>query len=115
MHVEHLVHGIRFEWDSARSDAAMNMSDLARRLRRERPMVAISLRIPEDVLADLKRVAPELGFSGYQPLMKAYIGQGLREDLAKLEQADALDRFVASLKRRGVDQKLIEAALADLR
>ena len=32
-------------------------------------MVTISLRMPEDVLNDLKRVAPLLGFSGHQPLM----------------------------------------------
>lgn len=48
-------------------------------------MTMISLRIPEDVLEDLKLVAPRLGFSGYQPLIRAYIGQGLREDLARLE------------------------------
>lgn len=78
-------------------------------------MVAISLRIPEHVLADLKRVAPELGFSGYQPLMKAYIGQGLREDLAKLDQADSIQRFADSLRQRGVDQQLIDEALVDLK
>ena len=34
-------------------------------------MVTISLRIPEDVIEDLKRVAPQSGFSGHQPLMRA--------------------------------------------
>jgi hypothetical protein len=75
-------------------------------------MVSISLRIPEDVLADLKRVAPELGFSGYQPLMKAYIGQGLREDLARIDSSDPIKCLAASLVKRGVDQKLIDEALA---
>lgn len=74
-------------------------------------MVSISLRIPEDVVADLKRVAPELGFSGYQPLMKAYIGQGLREDLAKLESASSLQHFAENLRRRGVDEIIIEESL----
>lgn len=32
-------------------------------------MVTISMRMPEDVVEDLKRVAPLLGFSGYQPLI----------------------------------------------
>jgi hypothetical protein len=41
----------------------------------------VSIRIPDDVIEDLKRVAPILGFSGYQALIKAYIGQGLRADL----------------------------------
>jgi hypothetical protein len=39
--------------------------------------------VPEDVIEDLKKVAPELGFSGYQPLIRAYVGQGLRKDLAR--------------------------------
>lgn len=38
-------------------------------------MTSVTLRIPEDVVEDLKRVAPLLGFSGYQSLMRAYIGQ----------------------------------------
>ena len=63
----------------------MAISDqLRKRLRVDRPTKTISIRIPEDVIDDLKRVAPELGFSGYQPLIRAYIGQGLRQDLAKL-------------------------------
>lgn len=63
----------------------MKNSKLRERLKQDRPMTMISLRIPEDVLEDLKLVAPRLGFSGYQPLIRAYIGQGLREDLARLE------------------------------
>ena len=41
-------------------------------------MMTVTMRIPEDVVEDLNRVAPLLGFSGYQPLARAYIGQGLR-------------------------------------
>jgi hypothetical protein len=33
---------------------------------KDRPMETISIRMPEDVLTNLKRVAPLLGFSGYQ-------------------------------------------------
>ncbi len=62
------------------------MSDrIQKRLRKDRPMTTISIRVPEDVIEDLKLVAPTLGFSGYQPLMRAYIGQGLRKGLARLE------------------------------
>jgi hypothetical protein len=49
-------------------------------------MSTISLRIPEDVIEDLKLLAPALGFSGYQPLLRAYVGQGLRRDLVKLKK-----------------------------
>jgi hypothetical protein len=54
------------------------------RMRKDRPMTAISIRIPEDVVDELKEVAPLLGFSGYQPLIRAYIGQGLRKDISRL-------------------------------
>ena len=46
-------------------------------------MISVTIRIPEDVIEDLKRVAPLLSFSGYQPLIRAYIGQGLRVNLER--------------------------------
>ena len=91
----------------------MKTSDLKRRLKKDRPMVSISMRIPEDVVADLKRVAPHLGLSGYQPLIRAYIGQGLREDLARLESSSSLQTFVENLRQRGVDEEVIKEALTD--
>jgi len=68
---------------------------------------------PEDVIDDLKRIAPVLGFSGYQPLIRAYVGQGLRNDLERLDN-NALSGLVAGLKKRGVSQNLIKEALAEL-
>lgn len=50
-------------------------------------MAAVNMSIPEDVVVDLKRIAPLLGFSGYEALMRAYIGQGLRVDLERLESS----------------------------
>ena len=43
--------------------------------------------MPEDVIDDLKRIAPVPDFSGYQPLIRAYVGQGLRNDLERLDNA----------------------------
>ena len=76
-------------------------------------MTAVTIRMPEDVVEDLKRIAPLLGFSGYQPLIRAYVGQGLREDLEKLG-SDTVVALVASLKRRGVSEEVIEQALTDV-
>ena len=90
-----------------------NTERVLKRLRRNRPMLAVTLRIPEDVIDDLKRIAPSLGHSGYQPLIRAYIGQGLRQDLARLEESE-LDALVASLRRRGVDEVVLEKALAEM-
>ena len=58
---------------------------LKKRLRKNRPMKTVSIRFPEDVIEDLKRVASLRGFSGYQPLVRAYVGQGLRVDLERDE------------------------------
>jgi hypothetical protein len=75
-------------------------------------MATISIRIPEDVIEDLKDVAPKLGFSGYQPLIRAYIGQGLRKDLARLERPE-LTELEKSLKRHGVKAEVISAVLGE--
>ena len=89
----------------------MKKSKLQERLRRDRPMKTISLRFPEDVVADLKRMAPLLGFSGYQPLIRAYVGQGLRKDLERLEGAGDITRLIDSLKQQGVAPDVIAAAV----
>ena len=78
-------------------------------------MVTISLRMPEDVIEDLKRVAPVLGFSGYQPLIRAYVGQGLRVDLERLETNLEVADLIESLRRRGVEEDVIVSALAEAR
>ncbi|MEX0735143.1 MAG: hypothetical protein WD051_11010 [Steroidobacteraceae bacterium] len=83
-----------------------------KRLRKDRPMLAVTLRMPADVLEDLKRIAPMLGHAGYQPLMRAYVGRGLREDLERLEGSD-LESLVASLRRRGVDEAVLAQAIAE--
>ena len=64
---------------------------------------------------DLKRIAPLLGFSGYQPLIRAYIGQGLRVDLERMEGNPELSKFVESLKRHGVDETIISEAIAEVK
>lgn len=87
---------------------------IAKRLRKDRPMTTISIRVPEDVIDDLKLLAPVLGFSGYQPLIRAYIGQGLRKDLARL-QPDQMNAVADSLRRHGVHEQVIADALAAAR
>lgn len=91
----------------------MKPEALQKRLDRNRPMTTITIRMPEDVIEDLKKVAPLLGFSGYQPLVRAYIGQGLRTDLDRLE-GDTVYALVASLKRHGVSDEVIQEALGEV-
>jgi hypothetical protein len=91
----------------------MKINKIAQRLQKNRPMTMVSIRIPEDVIDDLKRVAPMLGFSGYQALMKAYIGQGLRVDLERLEGDVEISALLESLRKKGVDEEILSSAMAE--
>ena len=82
---------------------------LKKRLDNNRPMTSITLRIPVDVVESLKEIAPRKGFSGYQPLLKAYIGEGLRRDEAEYVFGPTA-RLIEALKKRGVPENLIEEA-----
>ena len=91
----------------------MKLAKLRKRLQPVRPMTTISMRIPADVIDDLKRVAPSLGFSGYQPLIRAYIGQGLRADLERLEEKPDVSTLLKSLRKHGVAAEVISSAVAE--
>jgi predicted DNA binding CopG/RHH family protein len=77
-------------------------------------MATISIRIPEDVIEDLKEIAPEMGFSGYQPLIRAYVGQGLRRDLERLRNPQ-LEAFSDTWSRHGVDEQVLHEAMEEVR
>jgi hypothetical protein len=93
----------------------MKNSKLKQRLRKDRVMTTISLRFPDDVIDDLKEIAPRLGFSGYQPLIRAYVGQGLRSDLERLNEHPKLSHLVKSLRKHGVKDEVIASAIAEIR
>jgi len=92
----------------------MKINKLSQRLQKKRPMTMVSIRIPDDVIDDLKRVAPMLGFSGYQALIKAYIGQGLRADLEHLEGGVDISALIESLRKKGVKDEIISSAIAEV-
>lgn len=91
----------------------MKTGDIKKRLRKDRPMVTVTVRMPEDVVDDLKRIAPLLGFSGCQPLLRSYVGRGLRADLERLESSPVID-LIENLKRLGVSEETIEEAVASI-
>ena len=91
----------------------MKMTELKTRLQRNRPMMTVTLRMPSDVLTDLKRIAPLLGYTGYQPLMRTYIGQGLRVVLEKLEDP-TMARFVGSLRHNGVSEEAFRKGMDEM-
>jgi hypothetical protein len=81
-------------------------------MKTERVMTSISLRIPERVIEDLKEIAPMLGMSGYQSLIKLYISQGLRRDIQKLPGTHVAE-LTESLRRQGVPDATISAAISE--
>jgi hypothetical protein len=82
------------------------------RRRIDRPMTTISIRIPEDLIGDLKEMAPLLGFGGYQPLIRSYISEGMRRDEALLDEPEVRS-VEASLKKHGLSDEAITEVMAE--
>ncbi|MGI8561176.1 MAG: hypothetical protein ACR2J7_07030 [Luteimonas sp.] len=85
---------------------------LKKRLTKDRAVTSITLRIPVDVVESLKALAPHKGFSGYQTLLKSYISEGLRRDEA-IHASDTVERLARALKKHGVSDQVLDAALRD--
>ncbi len=91
----------------------MKMDKVKQRLRKDRPTAPVTITIPEDVIGDLKKVALHLGFTDYQALVRAYVGQSLRADLERLESTPDVVSLIASLQRQGVAEEVIANAVAE--
>jgi hypothetical protein len=91
----------------------MKMATIKRRLVKDRPMVSVTLRMPENVITDMKRIAPLSGSSGYQTLMRSYVGAGIREDLERFE-GPAIAKLIERLRESGVPEVTLIKAASDL-
>ncbi len=91
----------------------MKIDKLKERLRKDRPVTEVTIKLPEDVVSDMKRVALHLGFTDFQALLRAYVGQGLRADLERLDATPEVVNLIASLQRQGVAQEVIANAVAE--
>jgi hypothetical protein len=83
------------------------------RLKKDRQMTTITMRIPVDVVESLKQIAPHKGFTGYQTLLKSYISEGLRRDEA-LFGGTPTARLLEALRRRGVSEQVLDEVARDL-
>jgi hypothetical protein len=83
---------------------------------RLRPRVTetVSLEIPTDTLESLKKVAASRDMS-MEALLKLYIGQSLRQDLAKLFSERILDTTAQVLARHIESEEKISAILREIR
>ncbi|HWK90574.1 MAG TPA: hypothetical protein VNP72_11365 [Longimicrobium sp.] len=98
----------------------MNNSDEPERLRlRPRPTEDVTLAIPTDALTTLRRVAETRDMS-QEALLRFYIGQGLRQDSARLYSErlietteEVLARHIPSEEERSAIMREIRGEAAD--
>jgi len=82
---------------------------------KDRTMTGISMRIPVDLLEKLKRIAHLKEMSGYQSLIKYYVGQGLLRDADLVRQVEAEDaqaeatRLDSTFRKIGLEPDKVEA------
>jgi predicted DNA binding CopG/RHH family protein len=81
---------------------------------KQRPSKMVSLRIPLDTLEQLKKVAATKEL-GYQSLLKLYIGEGLRKDLAEMGKQSLLSETENLLRKHLDDDKQVKTILRKLR
>ena len=46
--------------------------------------------------------------------MRAYVGQGLRQDLERLESEEKISPFIDSLRKLGIGDEVIASAVAEV-
>ncbi len=91
----------------------MKPSDLKKRLRADRPTSVVSVRMPDDVIEDLKRLSPKLGLPGIEAIICHYVGKNLRQDLERFESVPN-HLLIDSLKKHGISEHVINEAIADV-
>lgn len=81
---------------------------------RSRATETVSVQIPADALASLRRVAANRDMSE-QALLRFYIGQGLRQDLAKLFSDRVLEKTAQVLTKHLASEEEISAIMREIR
>ena len=81
---------------------------------RPRPAIVVPLNVPVETLHELERVATSRDMS-VEALMKLYVGQGLRQDLAQRFADRVLDLTAQVLARHGQSSDQVEAILREIR
>ncbi len=80
---------------------------------RPRAKETVSLEIPTDTLDALKKVAASRDMS-HQALLKLYIGQGLRQDVARLFADRVLETTAHVLARHIQSEEEVAAILREI-
>ena len=81
-------------------------------LSENRSATTIPVKIHDDVLDDLEHVAQTKGMTGCQSLIRFYVGQGLRKDLAELQKRNPDQEAKKALGKCNVDPRIIDEVMA---
>jgi len=81
---------------------------------RSRAATTVSFEIPVDTLASLEKAAASRDMSP-QALIKLYIGQGLRQDLARLFADRVLEKTAQVLTRHIQSEEEVSTILREIR
>lgn len=81
---------------------------------RPRPSTTVPLKVPTDTYENLEQIAATRDMS-VDALIKLYIGQGLRQDLAQRFADRVLDLTAQVLARHGQSPEQVEAILREIR
>ncbi|MCI0525028.1 MAG: hypothetical protein L0Y75_07160 [Acidobacteria bacterium] len=81
---------------------------------RPRPSEDVILRLPLDALASIDRIAASRDMSR-EAIIKFYIGQGLRQDLAKLYGERVLEKTAQVLTKHLQSEEEVSAILREIR
>lgn len=79
-----------------------------------RPTTAVTLNLPTDTLVTLQEIATNRDMS-VEALLKLYIGQGLRHDVAQRFADRVLDLTAEVLARHGQSQEQVDAIVREIR
>jgi len=79
-----------------------------------RPATDVILRVPEDALASLQKVAESRDMA-VEALVKLYVGQGLRNDLARQFGERVIEKTAQVLSRHLSSEEEISAILQEIR
>ena len=85
--------------------------DLKVRSRNSKP---VTIHIPADTLASLEKIAGGRDMS-VEALLKLYIGQSMRQDLAKLSTDRVLEKTAQVLKQHIQSEEEVSAILKEIR
>jgi translation initiation factor IF-2 len=81
---------------------------------RSRNSKPVTIQIPADTLASLEKIAAGRDMS-VEALLKAYIGQSMRQDLAKLSADRVMEKTAQVLTKHINSQKEVSAILKEIR